>query len=201
MEYAIKNIKIKHNYINEEPEITRISNKNYNNYKKLAIQINKRTEDINESNHELRFVGKNHFPSVKELEDHHVKYDVRKYLPTLLFYDTIELDNKSDEYKETKEYIKHLLENYVEIINDKDVKAINKLSKRNWSEYDVDRLVKVFKPLLKHYKKDEFNTFILDLKWKKFMTLEKYTSINYVSGYMPDVIYNKLSKIWKKYFE
>lgn len=201
MEYAIKNIKIKHNYINEEPEITRISNKNYNNYKKLAIQINKRTEDINESNHELRFVGKNHFPSVKELEDHHVKYDVRKYLPTLLFYDTIELDNKSDEYKETKEYIKRLLENYVEIINDKDVKAINKLSKRNWNEYDIDRLVKVFKPLLKHYKKDEFNTFILDLKWKKFMTLEKYTSINYVSGYMPDVIYNKLSEIWKKYFE
>lgn len=200
MGYKIKNIKIKHNYINEDPEITRISKKDYNRYKKLAIQVNKRTEDINESNHDLRFVGKNHFPSVKELEGHHIKYEVRKYLPILLFYDTIELDNESDEYTETKEYIKYLLDNYVEVINDKDVRAVDKLSKRNWNEYSIEKLVKAFRPLLKHYTKNEFNTFLLDLKWKKFMTLEKYTSLDYIPGYMPNITYNKLNEIWNEYF-
>ena len=68
-------------------------------------------EDFNDSSlfdYKRKFITMNSYPTVAELEAHHVADNLKKYLPYLAFYaDVYESDEA--EFKKTKAYIRHLL--------------------------------------------------------------------------------------------
>lgn len=164
----------------------------------VAKAIEKSSDDINESNHLLRFSGKNYYPTVDELKKHDIEKNIDKFLPTLLFYYVAEIDDGSQKYKEMKEYVSNVIVNKVKAYNDKDLKPIESLTKYAWDNLKKETEIKTFKKFIDNYNDDEFNSFALDLGWQKFMVLSnpKYTKRDFVQGEMPEVTYNKLKTVW-----
>ena len=164
----------------------------------VAKAIEKSSDDINESNHLLRFSGKNYYPTVDELKKHDIEKNIDKFLPTLLFYYVAEIDDGSQKYKEMKEYVSNVIVNKVKAYNDEDLKPIESLTKYAWDNLKKETEINTFKKFIDNYNDDEFNSFVLDLGWKKFMVLSnpKYTKRDFVQGEMPEVTYNKLKTVW-----
>ena len=67
----------------------------------------------------------NLFPTVEELEKIDIKKNLQKYMPFMLFWYSQEADERllddKEEYKKTKAYIKKLIEQNLELVDEEDM--------------------------------------------------------------------------------
>lgn len=192
----IKNISREYPTIEQNIHTVKIAKGLLEKYIEMAKEIEKETNDVKSGNHTVKFPGKNHFPTVEEMISHNVEKELRKYLPMLIFYRQSDIDDGSAEYEDFKNYIDNVFEKYLEPVENEVFEQIESLTKKKWKEMSLDKKVKIFKPLIDHYKDDEFGLFLSDLGWKKFMSLKGYTKKSFKQGYMPEENILALKEVW-----
>lgn len=196
----IKLIKISGNVVfqNDKPDRIRIPKRVMDEYILIAKEIERKTEDVNNGDHRLKFPGKNHYPLLEEMVNHKVAYHLRKYLPSLVFYMQANIDDGSSDYKESMEYIKALIDENVFVLDNIVFDNIENLTRAKWTEMSLSERSNVFKPLVDNYEYNEFISFLLDLGWKKFMSLKGYSKSKFVHGYMPEKTIEELREVWEE---
>lgn len=196
----IKLINISRNIVfqNDKPDRIRIPKRVMDEYIFVAKEIEKRTNDVNNGDHKLKFPGKNHYPLLEEMVDHKVAYRLRKYLPSLVFYMQANIDDGSSDYKESMDYIESLINENVFVLDNDIFDNIENITRAKWTEMSLSERSNIFKPLVDNYECDEFDNFLLDLGWKKFMSLRGYSKSKFVHGYMPEKTIKELREIWEE---
>lgn len=181
----------------EEAEIVRISKSEYDTMVANAKRIQEYTDDANEARTVMKFTDRNNFPTVEEMKQHDVIHNLRKYLPFLIYYHTQEVfASDVEELERSKEYINEVLSEFLEIVDDEDVAAINALTPGVWKKAGCKQRHRIFAPLIAYYGWNEFETFIKDLGWKKFMGAYNYTQKNAKDGEDCPKLRDDLAKIW-----
>lgn len=174
----------------------KISKKKFKKYKDMALAIEKESKNHENTNQNIKFHGRNHYPTVSEMLDHNVENNLKKYLPTLIFYDLGDIDDGSEDYKQFKSFVKYLFDEYLVIVDNEVVLPIINLTKKNWDSFNLKEKTDIFKPLIDYYDSDEFGVFLCDLGWQKFMRMSKYSKKNFVVGYMPNELVSELKRVW-----
>ena len=184
-----------------EPQYVRIPRSKYNDLLKFAKMISKATDDPYEARNEIKFFQKNSYPTIQEMIDHDIENNVRKYLPYILFFTQSEaFDSTDKEFLEVREYINEIVEKYVILIEDEDYEKIENMTAATWKKIDFDKKAEILEPYMLYYDKNQFEDFLLDLGWEKFMTSYGYNKKNYKLHERNMEMEYELKKIWDKVF-
>lgn len=168
-------------------EIVHISQSDYNDLVEQAKEVQACTDQENDQQAVVKFIDRNNFPTIEAMKKHRVKYNMRKYLPYLIFYsDSSIYYNEDPEFEISQAYIRELLENYIDIIDDDDIRPVNSVTSGAWRKMSLEDRANVFRELIGYYGRNEFETFLKDLGWKKFMNGYGYSLKNYNEGKEPD---------------
>lgn len=178
-------------------EMIRISRSEYNTLVKKAEEVQRHTDDTKETKTVMKFTERNNFPTVEEMIHHDVIHHLRKYLPFLIYYHTQEIfTTNEEELKRSKSYIKKIIEELVDIVDDDDVSKINSMTPGNWKKLSYEEKRNILEPLISYYGWNEFNNFIKDLGWKKFMEAYGYTQKDAKKGLESPELKDELAQIW-----
>lgn len=190
--------------INTDPEIIRITQQNYDRIVARCQMIQERTDDPYETRDGMKYGARYNIPSVATLEKHDVVHHLRKYLPYLVFYgdENVLTPNVDDdaliaELEETRAYIKQIFAEYVDIIDNDAMAAIEKYTVKTWNKMDFDGKVDAFRELISYYGAEEFTNFYQDLGYQRFMAAyDRMTELQYYSGKVSPAYQVEIRKIW-----
>lgn len=175
-------------------EIIRVIRSDYESILERAKKIRDHTDEPGEKSNIANFLDRKNFPTIEDLEYYDVKYNIRKYLEYLVFYSVYSCDDP--EFEKTQIYIRGLLEQYVDIVEDEDFAPIVSFTPGLWKASSVENRAKAFRPFMEYYGIDEFETMITDLGWKKFMTAYGYTQKDFGEGKRCNQIREDLAEVW-----
>lgn len=178
----------------QDIDVIRVTETKYAEYIKIANQIEISTDSGSVGAGRAAFPEQNGFPTVDELEEHRAGEHLREYLPYLLYYDKA-FKHSTPEFEETKKYIDALLE-YVDIVEDKDVKKIKELTAEKWKGMTLQERAETFAPLMEYYNPGEFDNFIKDLDYYKFMSFYGCTKLKYRTAGKYKGLVKDLHDIW-----
>ena len=178
-------------------EIIRISQSEYNQLVKKAKDVQEHTDETNETKTVMKFTDRNNFPTVEEIERHNVIHNLRKYLPFLVYYHTQKIFTTNEkELKRSKEYIAKIIKELVDIVDDDDVAEINSITPGVWKKASHEQKCNILAPLISYYGWNEFENFVKDLEWKKFMMAYGYTQKKAKDGLESPELREELASIW-----
>lgn len=179
------------------PEIIRIAEKDYKALFNKAKEISELQDDKLSLRTAVKFTGRNRFPSVEQLKQHDVKRNMRTFLPFLLYYTIPGLfDTDEPGFEDTISYINYLLSTYVDIVDDEDVKKIEKVLPNSWANSTLETRKSIFRPLIVYYGREEFETFLRDLGFKKFMSFYGLKEKDIKDGIKDKKLRSDLYEVW-----
>lgn len=138
------------------------------------------------------------FPTEDELEDHYVKYSLRKYLPYLVYYREPDIyESDGPEFEKTREYINSLFDRYVVFMEDRDCAGIRRMDPDTWAGMSAEERAAVLAPVISYYSRNEFSAFCRDLGWLPFMKYARLSRRKFQhDGGINKRIRNDLEEIW-----
>ena len=160
----------------EEIEIVRIPSRRYEQMRDIARRIARATDDPDEHRNSLKFWDKEIFPTVEDMESHHVAENLRKYLPFLIFH--VEIRQHGYDYEMARQYILDIFHEYLDVIDDDAMDPILAITPAAWKKMSITEKVDAFDELVSYYGREEFESFLKDLEYCPFMgaflTRKKY---------------------------
>ena len=138
------------------------------------------------------------FPTEDELEDHYVKYSLRKYLPYLVYYREPDIyESDGPEFEKTREYINSLFDRYVVFMEDRDCAGIRRMDPDTWAGMSAEERAAVLAPVISYYSRNEFSAFCRDLGWLPCMKYGRLSRRKFQhDGGINKRIRNDLEEIW-----
>lgn len=106
------------------------------------------------------------------LRENAVEERAREFLPWLIYYrDVYKPDSgNTEECRESQQYIRGVLDDCLDIIPDEAVSSIDCVSPKKWRNMSLERRCEVFRELVSYYSRGEYDGFLKDLGWRRFMT-------------------------------
>ena len=182
----------------DPPEVIRISEKDYRLCVRKAKAIKKQEDDRIILRTAVKFTGRNRYPSVEQLKRHDAARNMRKLLPFLIYFREPETyQNDEPEFENTRDYINYLFNNYVDIVDDADMEPIDKVFPNVWTNSDEEARKDLLRPLIIYYGREEFETFLKDLGYKKFMSSYGLKKKDCKDGVKDKTLRNHLYKVWE----
>lgn len=179
------------------PEIIRITKKDYDALLAKAKEISYLQDDKISLRTAVKFTGRNRFPSVEQLKAHDIKRNLRTFLPFLLYFTIPGLfDEDEPGFEDTISYIKHILSTYVDIVDDEDMKKIEKILPNTWANSALEKRMNIFRPFIIYYGREEFETFLKDLGFKKFMSSYGLKEKDVKDGIKDKKLRSDLYEVW-----
>ena len=179
------------------PETIRISRSSYEDIKERVRKTLKKAKK-DEDDGCMAFAAER-YPTLKELKEHDVKMNLRKYFPYLILYREV-YETDEEAFYEARQYIDDLFDDYVEIIDDDDIRPICEMTPEKWKTLTLEEKCEVFDRLLQYYGYNEFETFFLDLGYQPYMAYRKVTPKKYRKKDGIKTIEKELRKIWDAWF-
>lgn len=138
------------------------------------------------------------FPTREDLEEHYVKYSLRKYLPYLVYYREPDIyESDGPEFDKTREYINSLFDRYVIFMDDSDCVGIRRMDPDTWAAMSPEERAAVLAPVIGYYSRNEFGAFCRDLGWLPFMKYARLSRRKFQQdGGINKRIRNDLEEIW-----
>lgn len=181
----------------KQPEVIRVAQRDYNLMVKKARAIQKLADDRASLRTAVKFTGRNRFPTVEQLEEHDVANHMRSFLPFLVYYREPQVFYSDDsEFERTREYLNNLFDLCVDIVEDEDMDPINSVTPFVWEKYTDDEKRALFRPLIGYYGNDEFDSFVKDLGFKRFMGAYGLKKKDCKNGVHNQKLRSHLKKIW-----
>lgn len=178
-------------------EIIHIARSEYNKMVETAKEIQSYTDDQNENRTIIKFLDRHNFPRIADMERYRVKHDMRKFLPYLVFYSDPSIYwNEDEEFEKSQKYIQNLIAAYVFIVEDEDFEPILSMTPGIWKRADINERADCFRALVEYYGQNEFETFMRDLGWKKFMAAYEYSQKDFNDGKRCDALREDLALLW-----
>ena len=176
----------------------RIPQKRYNDIVEKGKIIRGYMENNMENRRNVLFTTMSYFPRREELERRMPQMDMRESLPFIIFYsDPAIYDRKEDEeLQETRKFMQSLISKYVDIIEDEDYEQVESITPGAWKSMSEEEREERFEPMILYYKEDEFDSFIKDLEYQKFMGAYGYSQSMYKDGEECPEMIKDLRKIW-----
>lgn len=182
--------------MNKDPELVRMPYKKFMALQDTAREIRKQIDTGKGKIRDL-FTEVDNYPSVEDLKSHHVAENIRKYLPYLVFYITPEAFSCDEEgFEETSSYIKEVIRDNVDLIEDESYDKFAVLQPGEWKRMSVKDRAAVFYDWILYYNPSEFETFIKDIGYLRFMTAYDLTEPAYMSGKECPDLERDLKEIW-----
>ncbi len=121
---------------------------------------------------DLLFVDRDNYPTAEMLRENAVEERIREFLPWLIYYrDVYKPDEGStEECMKSRQCIESILNDWLDIIPDEAVESIDCVSPKKWGNMNLERRCGVFRELVSYYSWSEYDGFLKDLGWRRFMT-------------------------------
>lgn len=179
-------------------EIVHISQNKYDKMVAIAKKIHENTEDISNMNFKNQFTDEYRYPTVAQLINHNVEERFRDFLPYLIFYKTIKLEElmEDDGYIETLKYIKKLFKYHLDIIEDKDLLPLQIVPSALWRRMKKEEKKELLRPVVEYYGMNEFLSFIHDLEYMNFMQSYGFKEKDYKEKDYPEKMFVELKKLF-----
>lgn len=178
----------------KEPTFVRIKKKDYDELLRKARLIDEESTQDKLSNVN-RFKNRNVYPTISSLKQHNVEINLKKYVPYLLYYKDIYQSNETD-FLEAREYIQELFDNWVEIIPEKAYLGLEEISSIDWKKKTLEERIELLEEFILFYGFDEFETFLGDLGWMRFMRAYRLYEVRYNAKEYPKRFYKEMKTIW-----
>ena len=155
----------------------RIPQKKYDDIVEKGKIIRGYMENNMENRRNVLFTTMSYFPRREELERRMPQMDMRESLPFIIFYsDPAIYDRKDDEaLQDTRKFMQSLISKYVDIIEDEDYERVESITPGAWKSMSEEEREERFEPMILYYKEDEFDSFVKDLEYQKFMGAYGYS--------------------------
>ena len=178
------------------PEMIRMPRKRYRELERMAEKIR---EKVNEGRSKVAdvFTEADNYPTVETLKAHRVSEHLREFLPYLVFYyNPKSFDSNDAEFKRTKDYIAQLFNEYLDIIDDEEFDRFCGILPGEWKKMSLEEKVEEFSDWISYYNMEEFDSFLKDLGYLKFMGAYKFTEAAYKAGEQcPKLIWD-MKDVW-----
>lgn len=145
------------------------------------LQAAKRLDDNTLHDQGTVFTARNIYPAISDLESHHVRENFRKFMPYVLYYAEI-YQTDDPEFVPVQDYLKDMCAECLDVVDDSDLEQIRKLTPSTWKKLTLEERADVLEPLISYYSPDEFEGFLEDLGWQRFMTAYGITQKKWKDG-------------------
>ena len=178
-------------------ELVRITQKRYREVLEICRFIEDRTDSGEEGDFPYAFPDRRNIPAAAELKGRNLEEKIRQIYPYLIYYRDVYKPEPGDEnYSELREYFNRILTDWLDIIEDSDMDPVEEMTPGQWKQLSLEEKCLIFGNLLSYYSPYEFDTFIRDLGWKKFMGA--YEGIKEKEKYAEnEKLLDDLEKIWE----
>ena len=178
------------------PEMIRMPRKRYRELERIAEKIR---EKVNEGRSKVAdvFTEADNYPTVETLKAHRVNEHLREFLPYLVFYyNPKSFNSKDTEFKKTKDYIGKLFNEYLDIIDDEEFDRFSGILPGEWKKMSLEEKVEAYRDWISYYNMEEFDSFMRDLGYLKFMGAYQFTEAAYKAGEQcPNLIWD-MKDVW-----
>lgn len=184
-------------YDDRFPETIRISKSSYCDMIERVMKTLERTKKEEEDGHMV--FAPERYPTLEELRDHDVIHNLRQYLPYLVLYREV-YETDEDEFYEARQYIDEVIENYVEIIDDSDIRPVSEITPEKWKTMTMEDKCNAFDGIFQYYGYNEFEAFLSDLGYQPYMAFRNMNPKKYRQREGTKKIEKELRKIWDTWF-
>ena len=144
------------------------------------------------------FMDRDNYPTAEMLQENGVGERVREFLPWLIYYRDVyrPVEEEMEGCCESRQYIDRILRDALDVIPDEAMAPIDSVSPKKWGNMDLKRRCGVFRELVSYYSWREYDGFLRDLGWRRFMA---HYRIKDRSGYTGcEKLTGDLLKVWEK---
>ena len=156
-------------------ELVRITESRYREVINTVSCVEKTIEE-DPRREAVRFMRiRDSFPTVEALKKMEAESRIRDLYPWLIYYRDAYVPDEEDreKYDLTRQYIKKILTEWLDVIPDEAAAPIMETRPRKWGMMDLASRCDVFRELISYYQADEFEGFMKDLGWQAFMRFYK----------------------------
>lgn len=180
------------------PEKVRIPQKRYDELVRHGKIMREYMKDHMENRRNMLFTSMESYPHEKDLKDHLQKMDIREALPYIVFYSRPDIyDREGDEeLHRTQAFMQKIIDTYVDVIEDEDYERVEKITPGAWKSMSDEKRTECFEGMILYYTEGEFDSFLKDLGYQKFMNAYDYSQSMYKEGEECTKLVRDLKKIW-----
>ena len=147
---------------------------------------------------DLLFVDRDNYPTAEMLRENAVEERIREFLPWLIYYRDVYRPDEggTEECLRSRQCIEGILSEWLDIIPDEAVASIDCVSPKKWGNMNLERRCGAFRDLVGYYSWSEYDGFLKDLGWRRFMS---YYGIRDRSGYAEcEELTEDLLDVWEE---
>ena len=175
-------------------EIIRMTQSRY----RQILETEQYMEENRDDTGDILFPERSSYPTADMIRENAVEERVREFLPWLIYYRDVyrPAEEEMEGCCESRQYIDHILRDWLDVIPDEAVTPIDSISPKKWGSMSLKKRCSVFRELVSYYSWMEYEGFLKDLGWRSFMACY---GIKDRSGYAEcEKLTEDLLKVWEK---
>lgn len=175
-------------------EIIRMTQSRY----RQILETEQYMEENRDDTGDILFPERSSYPTADMIRENAVEERAREFLPWLIYYRDVyrPAEEEMEGCCESRQYIDRILRDALDVIPDEAMAPIDSVSPKKWGNMDLKRRCGVFRELVSYYSWREYDGFLRDLGWRRFMA---HYRIKDRSGYTGcEKLTGDLLEVWEK---